>query len=145
MTDSFSHDPSITQRKLLLWIWVGLFALLFVFAGLGLALVSSRKAPPVDPKMILVLQIALGALSLATAVVVYGLLPYIAKRIGYFLFTTLRWAFSVSIGVYGLVLFLLGASRLAFFSFLGGSLLLLLLLYPSERMRRRFALPPLSE
>ncbi|TNE48766.1 MAG: hypothetical protein EP343_15260 [Deltaproteobacteria bacterium] len=145
MTDSIPHDPSVAQRKLLFRIWVGLLALLFVLAGVGLALVSSRKAPPVDPKMILVLQIALGALSLATAVVIFGLLPYIAKRIGYFLFTTLRWAFSVSIGLYGLVLFLLGATRLAFFSFLGGSLLLLLLLYPSEKIRLRFAPSSLPE
>lgn len=141
MTEATVQGPTLAQRQVLLKVWIGLVVLLFALTGAGFFLVSLRKAPPVDPKMVLVLEVALGALSLITAIVIYGLLPYMARKIGYFLFSTLRWAFAASISLYGLVLFLLGASKLVFLCFLGGSLLLLILLFPRERDRLRFAPP----
>lgn len=111
---------------------------LFAYGLIGFVLTSQRKAPIVDPKMIEVLQIALGALSLIFTVAIFGLLPRIAKQAGYFVFCVLRWAFTESIGIFGLVLLLIGCSQTVFFAFLGWSVVLMLLLFPSASNQLQF-------
>lgn len=140
-------DPNVSQsmgsknaseHPTLLVLWGAMLMSLFVYVAIGLFVFPQRKTPPVDPKMIEVMQIALGALSLISTLAIFGLLPRLAKKAGYLVFCTLRWAFTESIGIFGLVLFFLGCSQTVFFTFAVWSILLMLLLFPSDSDRKRF-------
>ncbi len=122
-----------------LWIlWGMMTGSVFFYGAVGYFL---RKSGVIAPSVEL-LSLLMPAFLLLAAVEAMALFlvfqKFVVRKVTYSSYSILRWTLAESIGIYGLILFVLGGSRLIFGGFLGGSLLLNLVMMPSAEDRDRF-------
>ncbi|GEM_PF-4919340 len=127
-----------TQR--LSWlVWFQFVLTLVILAAVGFVIGPAGAAGVPAESAGLLVPVFIGAGGLGT-VILFALSPALARSVkgNYFSYVLVRGAFAESIGVYGFVLYLLGASRNLFPVFLVWSLALLVLVMPSSADQDRF-------
>ena len=127
-----------TQR--LSWlVWFQFVLTLVIFAGVGFFIGPAGTAGVPAGSAGLLAPVFIGAGGLGT-VILFALSPALARssKGNYLVYMLIRGAFAESVGVYGFVLYLLGASRNLFSVFLVWSLALLILIMPSSADQDRF-------
>ena len=92
---------------------------------------------PALPAITRILEGAAGV----TTVLILVMRSLLAGRTRYMSFCIVRWALAEAIGLFGFVLYFLGASATLFFTFLGWALVLLVLLRPNPEGQEEFEQP----
>ncbi len=115
-----------------LWVLWGAFVSSLAFYG-GVAFLVSEQGWALGAPGLLSLLIPLfGAMAALEALFLILFFPRLAGKMDYTAYCILRWAMADSIGIYGLILFLLGASWDVLGAFIGGALFLNVLFRPSS-------------
>lgn len=137
--DNFEKINSVdSSRKKIVWIvWFALVNSLFVYLIVGYFVRQSNQAM-VNNDILPVLTPILAAISFVISVLIFLLSPKLAKKRNFFTYCIFRWAFAESICIYGLVLFILGATWYIFGSFFILSLFLFMILMPTQATLDRF-------
>ncbi len=114
-----------------LWaVWAAMFQSVLLYLGIGYLM---RKNGAVQANgNIEQLTMILAAAALAQTAVNFLVLPKRAATMEPLAYWMMRWAFAEAIGIYGLVLFILGAPWVIFGAFAGAALALLILLRPAK-------------
>ncbi len=128
-TDSAQYNAS--QAFVLKLIWSFLLFANAVFALTGY-LIMDRRSLHLKPEMLQVIMIAMIALAIISALLVFGLAPFLRKKLNYMVYCVLRWSLTGSAAINGFVLFMLGDSFTVFLSFLAWDTLIMLLLFPES-------------
>ena len=130
------ENVQVSQKSL--WtLWMTMTCAVFIYGGIGYFVRKLGSAAPSPELLPMVAPVFFGMATLET-LALYLFFPRFARKSTYSSYSILRWAFAESIGVNGLVLFILGASPLIFVVFLAWSLLLNLSMMPSDEDRDRF-------
>jgi len=125
------------QKKVIWILWLALINSLFIYLVVGYF--TRQNNPPAEPAEVLpTLTAVLGFVSIAISVVIFAIGPRIAKNNNFFTYSIIRWAMSESIAIYGLVLFILGASWYVFGGFFIWSLFMLIIFMPNQGALDRF-------
>ncbi len=124
------------QLKVLKILWVAMLMSVGTYAFVGVVL--SQKKIEVNP-MLPTLLYGFGAVGAILTVVHLNVLFRFREKMAYFIFTLIRLVMAESIGVFGLVLLLMGATQTVFFGFLGWAILLILLSFPAADKAKPFA------
>lgn len=129
--------PEAPANRLVLWfLWlVNIFALIiYAFIGYRIRALSNGLLLEIPNQLFTAIFVILGIGN--TAFSFFG--PFVSKVNKFEQFCLLRFAFAEAIGVYGFFLFICGASWTTFGIFLGWSLMLQLLVAPTESNRQGF-------
>lgn len=121
------------------WILYGAMFSAMVFYGVVGFLIRGSAAPAPNPLLPMLTAIFLAAAGMET-VLLLAWASQMAGKMLYVGYCVIRWVLAEAIGIYGFVLFLLGAEQVFFVTFLGWSLALMLLCMPTEADREKFDL-----
>lgn len=115
-------------------------AMLFSVAMYGFVgnVITTQQKIEVNP-IVPTLMYVLGGIGAVFTVLNLTVLERFKDKLNYFIYTILRLVLSEAIGIFGLMLLLLGAGYNTFYGFLGWSVLLMLFAFPSEEKSKGFA------
>ena len=132
-------SPSEEEKsRKTLWVFWGAFTYASFFYGvIGYWVRCSARISVSGELSSMLIPVFIG-LALMETIVLFLLMPRFAQKTSYSSYCILRWALAGSIGVYGFVLFVLGASWVILAIFLGWALLLNLILMPTQNDRDKF-------
>ena len=123
-------DALVQQQKTLFIIWLALLSSLGVYGLIGSMVLQPSEDAVVPPMLA---EVLIGVV-VSEMVVIFAVLPKLLKPKNLQAATTffiVRWALAESIGIYGLVLHILGGSALHLWGFLGAGAFCMLMLHPS--------------
>ena len=133
-------EPKVGLPSGKAWLlWIAISGSLLIYAVVGV-IVRQNNSPDTDPGLFTVLIPALilvSATETMLVLTVWGRL--FARKSSYLNYCVVRWALAESVGIFGLVLTILGASTIICASFFIWSALLFVLLAPTRGDRQRFA------
>jgi hypothetical protein len=133
--DAVNKTSSETATLDLLWkLLVGSVC---VYGALGYVFAEEGGQGTMNENISFLVTLFAG-ISAAMMVAVFSRGSMLAQRFNYFTYCIVRWAMAEAIGVFGLVLAFLGATKLLVLSFCGWSLLSLFRLRPTTDDFNRF-------
>ncbi len=125
-------EPAKNKSTVALWaLWFAMFQALAVYlaAGYFIRINSGAPEPPVS---LGVLAALLTALSAGMTAVNFLVMPKLASKMQETAYYLTRWALAEAIGIYGLILFLMGASWVVFGAFIGAAMAVMIALKPDK-------------
>ena len=132
--------PEKEKSQKTLWLFWAVFTYsIFIYGLVGYWVRRSGGNAAFGGLLSMLIPTFLSLASLETGAL-FLFMPQFAGKTTYFSYSIIRWALAESIGAYGLVLFMLGASRVIFGIFLGWALLLNLMMMPNKNDRNKFVL-----
>jgi len=137
--DQYGPGPMSQQNKSgILWIlWLSMVGSIFIYAIVGFMVRENTPAPE-DTSMVGVLTLAFSLVSIGTSALALLFGRLTGGKMDYQPFCIIRWALAESIAIYGLVLFILGASWAVFIPFLVWAIIMQLLLAPTHNSQQRY-------
>lgn len=118
------------QQNIRLILWAALLTSLLMYGGIGYVLQGARQHPQSDA-LPLMIQVLSGVAVLITGMIF--LLPRLLGDAPQANRDLVRWALAESIGLFGLVLSMLGATHTVLFGFIGWAVVLLVALFPRNQ------------
>lgn len=118
-------------------IWGAMMASAVSYGGIALVAAKSIEAPA-DAATTQLLTQVFGLVAMSTLAASFLLRPMLAKVMPLLPYMLVRWALGETAAIFGLVLRFLGAADTVMASFIGASVLALLLSMPNETERDRY-------
>jgi F0F1-type ATP synthase membrane subunit c/vacuolar-type H+-ATPase subunit K len=118
-------------------LWKILVGSVCVYGALGYVFAEEGRPGAANENVSFLVTVFAG-ISAAMMVAVFSRGQLLTQRLNYFTYCIVRWAMAEAIGVFGLVLAFLGATKLVVLSFCGWSLLSLFRLRPTTDDFNRF-------
>lgn len=119
-------------------VYGAILSALAIYGGMGFFLPGMITLAP--NSLLPVIIPVLVAAAVVETVLLLAWAPRLLGKSSYLNYCVLRWALAEGVGIYGLVLVFLGAGQGFFLTFLGWSLVLILLCAPTEADQERHEL-----
>lgn len=135
--DSPAQDFSGQRAMMPKILWLAITVSLFIYCAIGLIVRSTGQTADNTNILPTLIPMLMGIAFIDTILVLF-LVKKLIKGKNFFTFLVVRLALSEAIGIFGLVLYFLGADLAVFLGFLIWSLILMIICFPSKAAHDKY-------